>query len=134
MTSWTTATPMIQAGVARPIVHMNFERNPDFKDVPTALELLTDPQKKTTLAAIIKIESLHRCFIAPPGLDPAVTKELRAAISAMLADPQVIEAAKKQGLPILPMDGAAQQKTVAEIFEASSALPPILKAAEKSLK
>ncbi|MFH1633683.1 MAG: tripartite tricarboxylate transporter substrate-binding protein [Chloroflexota bacterium] len=134
MTSWTSAMSMIKAGEARPIVTMGYERYPEFPDVPTALEHLDDPQKKITLRALVNISELHRTFIAPDGLDPEVAKELRAAISAVLANPQVLAEAKKHDLPILPMDGATQQKVVAEIYEASSAIPPILKAAEKSLK
>ena len=134
MTSWPSALSTIEAGEGRPIISIGYERNPDFPDVPTALELLDDPEKKMTLRAVINIEALHRTFIAPEGLDPAVTAELRAAISAVLADPQVLADAKKGKLPIRPMDGATQQKVVAEIYEASSAIPPILKAAEESIK
>lgn len=134
MTSWPSALSVIQSGEARPIVSIGYERYPDFPDVPTALELLKDPEKKRTLRALINIEALHRTFIAPQGLDPAVTEELRSAISAALADPEVLESARQQDLPIRPMDGAMQQRVVAEIYEASSAIPPILKAAEESIK
>jgi tripartite-type tricarboxylate transporter receptor subunit TctC len=134
MTSWPSALSVIESGEGRPIVSIGYERFPAYPDVPTALELLDDPEKKKTLRAMINIEALHRTFIAPKGLDPAVTKELRDAISAVLADPAVLEGAKKLKLPIRPMDGATQQKVVAEIYEASSAIPPILKAAEESIK
>ena len=134
MTSWPSARSVIKSGEGRPVVSIGYERYPEFPDVPTALELLDDPKKKVILRAIINVEMLHRTFIAPEGLDPAVTKELRAAISAVLADPKVLADAKKLKLPIRPMDGATQQKKVAEIYEASSAIPPILKAAEASIK
>jgi len=134
MTSWPSALSVIEAGEGRPVVSIGYERFPDYPDVPTALELLEDEEQKAVLRSVSNIAALHRTFIAPQGLDPAVTDELRAAISAALADPEVLAGAKADGLPIRPMDGATQQKVVAEIYEASSEIPPILKAAEESIQ
>jgi hypothetical protein len=67
-------------------------------------------------------------------MDPKAVAELRAGVMAMLADPEVLAQAKKLDLPISAQDGATQQKVVADVFAASSAVPAILKEAVASLK
>ena len=79
LTSWPSATSMLQAGEVRPILTIGEERHPDYPDVPTALELVSDPEKQETLQALMNIQSLHRTFFGPPGIPPEVADEMRAA-------------------------------------------------------
>jgi tripartite-type tricarboxylate transporter receptor subunit TctC len=134
LTSWPSATSMLQAGEVRPILTIGEERHPDYPDVPSALELVSDPAKQSTLRALMNIQSLHRTFFGPPGIPPEVADEMRAAIMAVLTDPAVIEQANSQQLPLNPMDGAKQQEVVAEIYQASSEIPPILEKAVQSIQ
>jgi tripartite-type tricarboxylate transporter receptor subunit TctC len=134
LTSWTSAMPMLKTGDIRPILSVGEQRYAEQPNVPNALEIVNDPAKKKTIQALINIQRVHRSFFGPPGMPPAVTEELRAGIMAALTDPQVQEAAKKAGLPINPMDGATQQKVVAEIYEASGDIARILKTATDSIK
>lgn len=134
LTSWTSAAPMLKAGDVRPILNVGETRNPEHPDVPNALDLVKDPAKKKTLEALVNIQELHRIFFGPPGFDPKAATEFRAAVMAMLSDPEVLAQAKKLSLPISAQDGATQQKVVADVFAASSAVPAILKEAVASLK
>jgi tripartite-type tricarboxylate transporter receptor subunit TctC len=134
LTSWTSAAPMLKAGDIRPILNVGEARNPEHPNVPNALDLVKDPAKKKTLEALVSIQDLHRLFFGPPGMDPKAVAELRAGVMAMLADPEVLAQAKKLDLPISAQDGATQQKVVADVFAASSAVPAILKEAVASLK
>lgn len=134
LTSWPSATPMLQAGDVRPILTIGEERNPDYPDVPTAIELVSDPEKQKLIRALMNIQLLHRSFFGPPGIPPEVADEMRAAITAVLNDPAVIEEANSKDLPLNPMPGAKQQEMVAEIYDASSEIPPILDAAVKSIQ
>jgi tripartite-type tricarboxylate transporter receptor subunit TctC len=68
LTSWPSATSMLQAGEVRPILTIGEERHPDYPDVPTALELVSDPVKQTNLRALMNIQALHRTFFGPPGI------------------------------------------------------------------
>jgi tripartite-type tricarboxylate transporter receptor subunit TctC len=102
--------------------------------VPNALELVKDPAKQKTIRALINIQRVHRSLFGPPGMPPAVADELRAGILAALNDPQLQENAKKANLPIGPMDGATQQKVVAEIYEASADITRIAKEATATIK
>lgn len=134
LTSWTSAIKVLNAGDVRPILSVGEARRTDHPDVPNALELVQDPAKKRTIQALINIQRVHRSLFAPPGIPPAITAELRAGIMAALQDPEVMKAATKSNLPITPMDGATQQKVVAEIYEASGDIKRILKTATDSIK
>jgi tripartite-type tricarboxylate transporter receptor subunit TctC len=134
LTSWPSAIPRLQAGDVRPILTIGEERYPDYPDVPTALELASDSEKEKVLGALMNIQSLHRSFFGPPGIPPEVAEEMREAIMAVVNDPEVIETANSQDLPLNPMHGARQQEMVAEIYEASGEIPPILDAAVASIQ
>ena len=134
LTSWTSAVPMLKTGDIRPILSVGEERYKDQPDVPNALDLVKDPVKRKTIQALINIQRVHRSLFGPPGMPPAAVNELRAGILAALKDPQLQENAKKANLPINPMDGATQQKVVAEIYEASGDITRILKAATATIK
>ena len=82
----------------------------------------------------MNIQSLHRSFFGPPGIPPEVAEEMREAIMAVVNDPEVIETANSQDLPLNPMHGARQQEMVAEIYEASGEIPPIVDAAVASIQ
>jgi tripartite-type tricarboxylate transporter receptor subunit TctC len=118
----------------RPILTIGEERNPDYPDVPTAIELVSDPAKQKLIKALMNIQLLHRSFFGPPGIPPEVADEMRAAITSVLNDPAVIEEANGKDLPLNPMAGAKQQEMVAEIYEASSEIPPILDKALQSIQ
>jgi tripartite-type tricarboxylate transporter receptor subunit TctC len=134
LTSWTSAIKVLKAGDVRPILSVGEARRADHPDIPNALELIQDPAKKRTIQALINIQRVHRSLFGPPGISPAITAELRAGIMAALQDPEVVTAATKSNLPITPMDGATQQKVVAEIYEASGDIRRILKTATDSIK
>jgi tripartite-type tricarboxylate transporter receptor subunit TctC len=134
LTSWPSAIPMLQAGEVRPILTIGEERYPDYPDVPTLLELVSDPEKQKVLRALMNIQSLHRSFFGPPGMPPEVVAEMREAIMAALSDPELIETANSQDLPLSPLHGAKLQEMVAEIYEASGEIPPILDAAVASIQ
>jgi tripartite-type tricarboxylate transporter receptor subunit TctC len=125
---------MLQAGDIRPILTVGEERYPDYPDVPTALELVSDPEKQKVLRALMNIQSLHRTFFGPPGMPPEVVAEMRDAIMAALSDPELIETANSQDLPLSPLHGAKLQEMVAEIHGTSGDIPPILDAAVASIQ
>lgn len=134
LTSWTSAMGPLGAGDVRPILTIGEARHPDYPDVPTAVEAVGDPAQKETVKALMNIQALHRTFFGPPEMDPAAVAELRAAIMAVVSDPAVQETAAKNELTLKAMDGAEQEKLVAELEGASTAIPPILKEAEATLK
>jgi hypothetical protein len=67
-------------------------------------------------------------------MDPQAIAAFRAAVTAALNDPDLIAESKKGERPVAPMEGAIQQKRVAELARSSASLEPILKAAVKEIQ
>ena len=134
MTGWVASKAAVKAGDMRVVLVMTTKRLAELPKVPTALELVKDPKKKQSLEAIVTILAMSRGFFGPPKMDPAATKEMRAAVTAALHDPEMLAQAKKRGFPIVPAPGAVQQEKVKDIVAASGSLTPIFKAAVKSIR
>ncbi|HET7597607.1 MAG TPA: hypothetical protein VFK15_11805, partial [Burkholderiales bacterium] len=86
------------------------------------------------IRAIVDINETHRSYIGPPGTDAKAAEAFRAALKAVMNDPQFVEETKKTNRPVSYMDGAQQQKIVARIGKEGKSLTPILKAAVKEIQ
>jgi tripartite-type tricarboxylate transporter receptor subunit TctC len=134
MTSWSSSRGPIEAGDMSPLLIVSSNRIPQAPDVPTAVEVVTDPAKKAGIAAIAQILDMSRGFFGPPNMDAAATAEMRAAIEATLKDPELLALTEKSQMPINYAPGTEQQETVATLTQTSASLTPILKAALASIK
>ena len=59
---------------------------------------------------------IQRSIAGPPGMDPALLEQLRAAFARAAADPGFVEAARNARLDLSPLDGAATAAEVAQSF------------------
>jgi len=128
MTATRTAGSMIKSGDMHPILSMWETRDPNYPNVPSALEV-THGKDKVAVQAIINMLSMHRNFFAPKGMDPAVTAELRDAVMKAAHDPALVAQAKKNGMVLLPEPGDVEQKKMDQIASATGQIVPVLKAA-----
>jgi len=133
ITSTRVVRSSIEAGDMIPILTIWNERNPDYPDVPTALEYVEGKQAEA-VQAIINMFSMHRGFFAPPNTNPEAVRILREAITKASEDPELIEEAKAGGLILMPSPGEEEQKKIEQITEASQGLAPVLKAALQSIQ
>ena len=133
ITGWSESQGAIKAGDKRPILVVASERHADYPNVPTAEEA-APADKKSLIRAIVDINETHRSYIGPPGTDPKAAAAFRAALKAVMSDPEFLEETKKGNRPVSYMDGAQQQKVVASISKEGKSLTPILKAAVKEIQ
>ena len=133
ITGWSEAQGAIKSGDKRPILTIASARHPDYPNVPTAEEL-APADKKAMIRAIVDINETHRSYIGPPGTDAKATEAFRAALKAVMDDQEFIAETKKGNRPVSYMDGAQQQKVVANIFKEGKSLTPILKEAVKAIQ
>ena len=133
ITATRTAKAMIDLGDMHPILSIWAERDPNYPDVPSALEVVEGPQKNA-VQAIVNMLSMHRGFFAPAGMDPNVTQILRDAITKAAADPELVKAAQDAGMVLLPSPGDVEQKKMEQITTASQVIVPVLKAALKNIQ
>ncbi len=126
ITATRTAKSMIDSGDMHPILSVWTERDPNYPDVPSALEVVEGPQKNA-VQAIVNMLSMHRGFFGPANMDADATRILRDAITKAAADPELVKAAKDAGMVLLPSPGDVEQKKIDQITTASQAIVPVLK-------
>ncbi|MYZ47248.1 Bug family tripartite tricarboxylate transporter substrate binding protein [Propylenella binzhouense] len=131
---WIAVKPMVDNGEARVLAVYYDKRLSDLPDVPLVTELVSDPAKRDVLEAVVTILTMSRGFFGPPGMDPAATKEMRAAIEAALKDPELLAEAKKADMDIVFASGAEQQEKVARVVKASGDLTKVLKEAVAAIQ
>lgn len=87
-------------------------RLPDFPDVPTAQEVVTDPDDKALIEMLEAPFYMARPFAGPPGLSAEATKALRVGFMKAHEDPKYQEEAKKLRLLTSPASGEDVQALV----------------------
>lgn len=85
------------------LVQMGLAKLPELPDVPSALELVTDPEKQQVLRLILIRQELGRPVAAPPGLPADRLAVLRAAFDETMKDPDFLAEAAKLQLEIEPL-------------------------------
>lgn len=133
ITGWSESLGPIRSGDKLPILMVNSLKSPDYPAIPVITEI-APPAKRDTVKALATILETHRSYIGPPGMDPQATAAFRAAVTAALKDPALLEESKKGERPVAPMEGAKQQQAITQLTKASANLSPILKASVKAIQ
>lgn len=119
---WSTLTASrpdwIRDNKLNVLVQFAFEKLPELPNVPSALDLVTDPQKRAVLELILIRQETGRPIVAPPGVPADRLALLRAAFDATMKDPQFLAEAKKLQLDVDPLDAAAVEGLIAKAYAA----------------
>ena len=99
------------------LVQFGIEKNPRYAQVPSILDLVTDPDSRAALELILAERQLLRPVMAPPETPKDKVEILRRAFMATMADPGFLAECEKQGLGVTPMPGAKVQALVARVHE-----------------
>jgi tripartite-type tricarboxylate transporter receptor subunit TctC len=105
------------------IVQMGLTKLAELPDVPSALDLVSDPQSKQVMELILMRQEAGRPFAAPPDTPPDRVAALRQAFDATLADPAFVAEAQKTRLEIDPLTG---QEIATMLAKAYAAPKPIV--------
>jgi tripartite-type tricarboxylate transporter receptor subunit TctC len=133
ITGWSESLASIRSGDKLPILMVTSQPSPDYPNIPIVTSI-APAAKRATVQAMATILETHRSYIGPPDMDPQALTAFRAAVTAALNDPELIAESKKSERLVSPMEGAIQQKRVAELAKSSANLAPILKAAVKDIQ
>jgi tripartite-type tricarboxylate transporter receptor subunit TctC len=116
----STRPNWIRDGKVKMIVQFGPEREPAIKDVPFALDIVTDPARKTLLRAAAAPLALGRPFAAPPGVPADKVAVLRRAMAETFADPDYLAESEKLKLPVnQPRTGEQLQAIIDEVWHMS---------------
>ena len=100
------------------IVQMGLTKLRDLPDVPSALDLVSDPRNRKVMELILMRQEAGRPFAAPPGTPADRVAALRSSFAATLADPAFIAQAQNEQLEIDPLSGQAIEALLAKAYAA----------------
>ena len=121
--------PWLAKGDAKVIMQMGMKRDPEFLDVPTAIEVESAPADKQMFEIAFAEQVMGRPFVLPPGVPANRIAALRAAFDATMQDPQFLDDAKLQKAEIDPVGGEAINALLDRVYAA----PPDLVARIREL-
>jgi tripartite-type tricarboxylate transporter receptor subunit TctC len=111
------------------IAQSGLTRARDFADVPLAVELCKDADKRKVVEFFQVQEEMGRSYALPPDTPPARVAALRTAFDMVMKDPALLATAKERQLDINPLSGAEVQKLVEGHIATSDATVAIAKRA-----
>jgi len=103
-------------------VQFALQRDPNMRDVPTVLELTTDPDAMQIFQHLVANDEIGRSLFTTPNVPAARLALLRSAFRAMLAEADFQAEAAQLRLPLAPRSGEDMQKLVSDVFDISEAV------------
>jgi tripartite-type tricarboxylate transporter receptor subunit TctC len=120
--SWSTMKASrprwIKEHLLNVIVQMGLAKLPELPGVPSALDLVGDPESKQVMELVLMRQEAGRPFAAPPGTPADRVAALRQAFEDTLKDPDFIAVADKTQLEIDPLTGQEIEKMLAKAYAA----------------
>lgn len=108
----------VKSGDISLIAALGKKRNPDFPDVPTALEnpaLSAEGKKRVELITVL-VEA-GRMLLAPPGVPADKSAYLERVVLESMKNPEVIEWAKKNGYNLAPLNSRECKELIDDLFK-----------------
>jgi tripartite-type tricarboxylate transporter receptor subunit TctC len=100
------------------LLQIGMEKFPDLPGVPSALDLISDPDFKPVLELILVRQEMGRPFALPPGVPPDRAALLQRAFDETMADPAFLADAKRLQMEVDPLTGAAVAALVKKAYGA----------------
>jgi len=112
------------------LVQAALKKDPELPDVPLALDLIDDPQKKQILYITFAPQAIGRPFAAPPGIPADRKAALAKAFDETMKDPDLLAEAAKEKIDIGPMTGHEVDELLTKLY----AIPPdVIQKASKAV-
>ncbi len=97
-------------------IQLNLSKNPELPDVPLIMEFARTDRQRASLKIILSRQTMGRPFMAPPSLPDDRKAALRAAFDATMKDAEFLAEAKARGQEVNPVDGAAIERLLSELY------------------
>jgi tripartite-type tricarboxylate transporter receptor subunit TctC len=104
------------------LMQLSLAKHPDMPDVPLIVDLAKNEEQRQILRLIFARQALGRPYLAPPGIPTDRVDALRQAFMTTMKDKEFLAEADKAQLEITPVDGAALQKLVTEVYQTPPAI------------
>jgi tripartite-type tricarboxylate transporter receptor subunit TctC len=103
------------------------KKDPDFPDVPLAMDLPPTVDGKRAVEFISADAVIAWPLMAPPDLPRQQVQILRTAFDAMLQDQSVLADAAKEGLAVDPVSGTELLSVVSRLYDTPPSVLEIVK-------
>jgi tripartite-type tricarboxylate transporter receptor subunit TctC len=113
---------LLESGKLKIVMQLALDKHKELPDIPLVTDFVTDPGDKKVLEAIFSRQSMGRPLVAPPGLDPRLTKVLRAGFAAAMNDPELLAESAHTGLEINFVSGDEVQTLVEGLYRSPPAV------------
>ena len=107
---------------------MGAESHPDLTAVPLVTSLARNADEEKVLTLVSNDSRVGRSLMAPPDLPVERLAALRKAFMDTVGDPDFLDEAKRAGLDVAPMDGAALQTMIIASVQVDPAVAARVKA------
>jgi tripartite-type tricarboxylate transporter receptor subunit TctC len=107
---------MLADGKMKVLLHLGWTSPAPFADVPNLSTYITDPNVKALFNLFLLPFDAGRPIAVPQGVPQDRLDALREAFAKTIADPAFIEAMKRSGFPIDPIDGNAVEQIVSKLY------------------
>ncbi len=99
------------------LVQLSLAKHPDLPNVPLIIDLAKTDEQRQVLKLIFARQVMGRPFLAPPGIPKDRVEALQKAFMDTMKDKDFLAEADKAQLEITPVDGAAIEKLVTEVYK-----------------
>ena len=101
------------------LLQYGLTKEPEIPDVPSLMDLVTNPDDKALLQASLAEVTLGRPYLMPPGVPADRVAAMRKAFIDTLADPAFLGEAKKMALGVnAPRNSAQVLQLIAQAYSA----------------
>jgi len=104
------------------LLQMSLGKHPDLPDIPLVTDLAKNDEQQQIFKLIFARQVMGRPFMTSPGVPKERVEALRRAFDETMKDKEFLAEADKAQLEITPVDGAALQKLVAEVYQTPPAI------------
>jgi tripartite-type tricarboxylate transporter receptor subunit TctC len=103
------------------LLQYGLEKEPELPDVPSALDLVTDPMDRMLLEAGLAEVTLGRPYLLPPGVPADRVAAMRTALQETFRDPGFVKDADRMSLGV---DKPRTAQQVQDLIAQTYAMPP----------
>jgi tripartite-type tricarboxylate transporter receptor subunit TctC len=104
------------------LFQMGLDKHRELADVPLILDLAKTDEQRAILRLVFARQVMAWPYLAPPGVPADRVAALRKAFMDTMQDKDFVAEAEKAKLEVTPVDGAAIQALVQEIYATPSAI------------